>query len=143
MEDSKKKPIMIGVIVVCLTVAGFITYTKHSSSGGGIDDLSDDEMTWVKCRNSECNAEYEMALKGYYKYMEENADPLARSAPGLPCEKCSKNSAFIAEKCGNPDCAIVFTKGSVPNDFADRCPECKRSETEEIRNKRKKEMTGG
>jgi hypothetical protein len=132
-----KNTVYLIVIVVCLVLAAVIAYKYiFSPGGGGIDDISEDERTWVKCRNSECNAEYEIALKGYYKYMEENADPLARSAPGLPCEKCGKNSAFIAEKCGNPDCAIVFTKGSVPNDFVDRCPECKRSETEEIRKKR-------
>ena len=137
MEDSRKKPIMIGVIVVCLAGAGLITFMRRSGGGGGVDDIPDDEMTWVKCKNSECEAEYQIGLKAYHKYMQAHAEPMARSVPAMPCEKCSKNSVFIAEKCGNPDCGIVFFRNSVPNDFADRCPECKRSETEEIRKARR------
>jgi len=140
MEESKKKPIMIGVIVVCLAVAGIITYSRYSGSGGGVDDIPEGEMTWVKCNNPECKAEYQMSKKEYFKYIEENAQIMSPTAPPLVCEKCGKQSCFRAEKCTNPDCGIVFFSGAVPNDFTDRCPECGRSETEEIRNARKREM---
>lgn len=143
MEDGKKKPVMIAVIVVCLAGAGLITYTRHSGGGGGVEDIPDDEMVWIKCNNPDCKAEYQTGKKAYHKYMQEHANPLARSAPAMPCEKCSKNSVFIAEKCGNPDCGIVFFRNSVPNDHADRCPECGFSATQDSRDKRKKEMTGG
>ena len=140
-----KNTVYIIVIFVCLVLAAVIAYKYIFSTGGGggIDDIPDDEMTWVKCRNSDCKAEYQIGLKEYHKYMREHADPMARSAPAMPCEKCSKKSVFIAEKCGNPDCGIVFFPGTVPNDFADRCPECGFSATEDSREKRKKEMTGG
>ena len=138
MEDSKKKPIMIGVIVVCLIVAGLITFARRGGGDGGLDSIPDDKMTWVKCNNPSCKAEYEMSEKQYFKGLEERFNPMARTAPALTCEKCSKDSLFRALKC--PYCGVVFFRDSVPNDLFDRCPKCKKSETEEIRKKR---MAGG
>jgi hypothetical protein len=140
MEDSKKKPIMIGVIVVCLIIAGLITFARRGGGSGGLDDIPDDKMTWVKCNNSSCNAEYEMSEKQYFKAMEERFNPMSRTAPPLTCEKCSKDSLFRACKCVNPTCGEVFFRDSVPNDLFDRCPKCKQSETEEIRKQR---ISGG
>ena len=141
MDESMKKPVMIGVIVVCLAVAGLVFWGTSGGGGGGIDDISDAEMTWVKCRNKACNAEYETGLKEYYQTISANANPMGPT-PALTCEKCAEPSVYKAEKCQNPDCGIVFQSGSVPNDFSDRCPKCKKSATEEIRNARKKEMAG-
>jgi hypothetical protein len=140
MEDSKKKPIMIGVIATCLIVAGLITFARRGGGGGGLNAIPDDKMTWVKCNNPSCNAEYEMGEKQYYKAMEERFNPMARTTPALTCETCSKDSAFRAVKCVNSACGVIFFRDSVPNDFFDRCPKCKQSETEEIRKKR---MAGG
>lgn len=137
MEDSKKKPIMIAVIVVCLGVAGAVTFLK-SGSDAGTDSISESKMTWVKCNNPACSAEYEMSERQYFKDIQERLNPAAmESRTALICQKCSKPSAFKAHKCGNPSCAAVFFENSVPNDFPDRCPKCKRSETEEIRKARK------
>ena len=135
MEEGKKKPIMIGVIVVCLALALLITFGRRGGSGG-IEDISPEEMMWVKCNNPDCKAEYEMGKQAYFKYVEEHMDPMAMVAPPVACEECGKESVYRAEKCQNPDCGIVFFRGSVPNDFADRCPECGRSETEESRKRR-------
>jgi len=77
-----------------------------------------------------------MSMKAYFKYVEKHADPMSPTAPVMVCEKCGEQSVFRAEKCGNPDCGIVFLRGSVPNDFADRCPKCNHSETEERRKQR-------
>ncbi len=142
MEESKKKPIMIIVIVVCLGVAGAIFWGTGGGSGDTIDSISDEEMIWAKCNNPACKAEYQTSKKGYFKYVEEHANPMAQTAPPMVCEKCGEPSVFRAEKCMNPDCGIVFLRGAVPNDFADRCPECKRSETEEIRKRRRAGGTG-
>ena len=136
MEEGKKKPIMIGVIVACLALAALITFSRRGGSGGGIKDISDEEMVWVKCNNPNCKAEYEMGMKAYFEYIQENMDPMAMVAPPVVCKSCGEKSVFRAEKCQNPDCGIVFFRGSVPNDFADRCPECGRSETEESRKRR-------
>lgn len=136
MEDSKKKPIMIGVIVVCLGVAGAVTLMR-SSGGSGIDGISDDKMTWVKCSNPSCNAEYEMSTKAFYKAQQERLNPMARGATPLTCEKCSKDSLFQAVKCANPSCGMVFIRSIAgANDHYDRCPKCGQSEIEESRKRR-------
>ncbi len=138
MEDSKKKPVMIGVIVVCLGVAGLVTYMR-SGSGGGIDSLSDDEVKWVKCNNPACNAEYEMGKKKYYQDLQENMNPnpMSTAAVALTCKECNKRSIYGAEKCANPECGTVFIEGiSGQDDFADRCPDCGKSETQESRKRR-------
>jgi len=138
MEDSRKKPIMIAVIVVCLGVAGAVTYLRSAGSGGGVDSLPDDKMTWVKCNNPQCKTDYQMSEKEYFKEIQARINPATMlSTPALVCQKCGKPSVYKAEKCGNPNCGHVFLSGSVPNDFPDRCPDCKRSETEEIRKARK------
>lgn len=137
MEDSKKKPIMIAVIVVCLGVAGAVTFLRSSGGGGTINDIPDDKMTWVKCNNPQCKAEYQMGEKAYHKAIQERMDPRSLATPSLICEKCGKASVYKAVKCANSECGAIFFSGSVPNDFADRCPECGKSETEEIRLRRK------
>jgi hypothetical protein len=135
MEESRKKPIMIAVIVVCLGVAAFITF-RGRGGGDALDDIPGDAMVWVKCNNPSCNAEYEMNEREYRKLMREQLfDPDAPSPP-LTCEKCGKPSLYAAVKCGNPACGIVFFKGAVPNDFEDRCPKCKVSKMEEERKQR-------
>ena len=137
MEDSKKKPIMIGVIVVCIIVAGLITFARRGGGSGGIDSIPDDKMTWVKCNNPKCKAEYEMSEKQYHKEVRGRFNPLARTPTPLTCEKCGKDSLFQAFKCANPSCGFVFIRGIAgQNDHSDRCPECGQSKTEEIRKKR-------
>jgi hypothetical protein len=142
MEESKKKLVMILVIVVCLGVAGAVFFGGRGGSGG-LEDISDDEMTWVICLNKSCNATYEMSLKEYFKFVTANANPMASAAPALTCKECGEPSVYKAEKCQNPACGAIFRSGSVPNDFPDRCPKCKHSATEDLRNARKKQMSGG
>lgn len=144
MEESNKKPIMIGVIVVCIAVAGIITYSRRSGGGGGIDSISEGEMTWVKCNNPNCKVEYQMGLKAYHEYIREHADVMAMTTPPLICKECGEPSVYGAEKCENPDCGIVFIQGSSgPDTFADRCPKCKQSATEESRKRRKAARDAG
>ena len=137
MEDSKKKPVMIGVIVVCLGVAGLV-FKMSSGDDGGIGSISDDEMRWVKCNNPACKAEYEVSLKKYYKDLQENMNPNPMAAaPALTCKECTKRSLFGAEKCADTDCGIVFIEGISGQEYsADRCPDCGQSEIEEIRKRR-------
>lgn len=111
---------------------------KPKARPGTIDSIPDDKMTWMKCNNPQCKAEYEMSLKGYYKSIQKRMDLRSLMTPALICKKCGKPSIYKAYKCGNPGCGIVFLSNSVPNDFADRCPKCGRSETEEMRKERKK-----
>ena len=130
---------MIAVILVCLGVAGAVTYFRSSGGSGTIDDIPEGKMTWVICMNPQCKAEYQMSEKEYYKEIQERTtgSGMALVTPALICEKCGKASVYKAFKCTNPECGIVFRANSVPNDFADRCPKCKHSETEAIREARK------
>ena len=137
MEDSQKKLVMILIIVVCLGVAGAVFMGTGRGGGGTIDDISDEKMTWVKCMNKSCNAEYEMGLKEYYKAIQSaNANPM-QATPALTCKECGQPRVYKAIKCQNSACGMVFREGSVPNDHPDRCPKCKQSATEEIRKARR------
>ena len=143
MEDSKKKPIMIVVIVGCLAIAAWVTF-KGGGNEGGYSSIPAGDMQWVKCNNPACNAEYQMSKREYYKFLEENPNmnPMATGPIPLTCKECGKKSLFAAEKCSNPDCGKVFIKGTggtKPGDFDDRCPACGLSAVEE----RSKSRTGG
>jgi ssDNA-binding Zn-finger/Zn-ribbon topoisomerase 1 len=133
MEDSKKKPIMIAVIVVCLILAVVITFATRSGDTGGIDDLKRGVMFWVKCSNPDCEHTWQMDRKDYFQYLRDHQDPMSMAAPAIVCEECSEESGYRAEKCGQ--CGLVFERGSVPHDFADRCPECGYSNVEDMRKK--------
>ena len=125
MEESRKKPIMIGVIVVCLTVAGAVTYMNTSSD----NPLKGKYL--LKCK--ECGAEFKISKKDYVEYVREHTTPDARREPPLPCEQCNKEAAARAVKC---KCGEVFYYHPDGKDFADRCPKCQYSAQEEDWKKR-------
>lgn len=135
-----KNTVYIIVIVVCLVLAAVISYKYifTSGSGGGYDSIPEGKMTWVKCNNPQCKAEYQISEREYYKAIDERINPMVMTAPPLVCKECGKDSVFKAEKCQNPDCGIVFFPGAVPNDFQDRCPKCGQSAEEEKRERRKR-----
>jgi len=129
---SMKNTIYVIVIVVCLILAATIYwFTRGSGGPSSVEDIDPSKMIWVKCNNPSCKAEYQISEREYYKYLEEHTDPMAMGAPALVCKKCGKKSVFRAVKC--PKCGLVFFWGSVPADFADRCPECKFSQMEHDR----------
>jgi len=136
MDEAQKKPLMIGVVVVCLVVAVAITIKTWPSGAKGIPGIYKHESIWVKCRNPACKTEYQMNKYDYHKAIEDYfiKHPQAPAIPGLKCEKCDKNSLYAAYKC--PKCATVFEGGLKPGDFADRCPKCGYSAIEEGRKKK-------
>ncbi len=127
MEDSKKKPIMIAAIMVCLGVAGAITYFASHSGSSDIGDISSDQMTWIKCSNPECDAEYQMGFRDYYEQLKETekGDQVG-TAPA--CKECGENSIYAAIKCGQ--CGLVFYPGAAVSTYQDTCPECSYSDVE-------------
>lgn len=133
MEAGKKKVIMIVIIVACLVVAGIITYSTSSRTPGGIKSLEYGEMIWLKCRNPDCEHTWQMDMRDYYTYVEENR--IGMTVPAVVCPKCGEDSGYLAIKC--PKCGFIFERGSVPNDIPDRCPECGFSATEESRKSRR------
>jgi predicted RNA-binding Zn-ribbon protein involved in translation (DUF1610 family) len=132
MDESKKKPIMIGVIVVCLVAAGLIAY---QSGGGKVGKPTrfKKEPTWVICRNPNCKAQYEISKWDYFDYIEKNADPRSMMAPALPCEECGEESVYRAAKCEKEECGLVFEVGWKRGDYEDRCPKCGHSQIERER----------
>lgn len=109
MEQSRKKLIMISVIVVCVALAAAITYRTCHGRSGTLDDIPESEMIWVKGANKNCGAEYQMSKKEYFKDIEEHMDPMVMTAPPLICKKCGEPSIYRAEKCEK--CGKVFSGG--------------------------------
>ena len=124
MEDSKKKPIMIAVIVVCLGVAAAMFFTSGRKKSG-IESLRGYPM-WMKCKK--CKAEYEIDQADYLTFIRDNQ--VSTNVPGMPCEKCGVEKAYEAYKCPKPECGKVFRPEGGSGDFKDRCPFCKFSPRE-------------
>lgn len=130
MEESRKKQIQIGVIIVCLSLAG-VMICRSCLRRSGIPDHFAEEMTWVRCRNSQCEAEYQITKMDYFRWVEKYNDPREPAAPPLICKECGEKSVRIATKCEK--CELVFERGTIPGDFEDRCPVCGYSKEEELR----------
>ena len=122
MDDSKK-PLLIGLIVLFLALAGLITYWT-SRDPGGLSAVRG-EIQLMKCRNKDCQNVFEMDMADYITELRQRASGL--QTPGLRCPKCGKNSAYAAMKC--PRCGAVFEPGAAgANKLVDTCPECGFSE---------------
>jgi len=154
MPPKSRKPIMIVIIVLCLALAVAIMYKKEAdykeqtSGPSGIETIDPNNMIWVKCTNTDCQAEYQMGMKDYFLYLNDHLpspgefaamlqDPNKNPTPALPCTKCQAESIYRAEKCEK--CGIVFLRGSFKHDFADRCTACSYSKTEDRRKKARDE----
>ena len=103
-----------------------------ASAGPNLEPFKD-MSTWVMCRNPACKNAYEMNLKKYHEFIQANADPRSPMPPAMVCKKCRQKSVFRAVKCAK--CGFVFEIGTVRADFADRCPKCRYSKTEQDRKK--------
>lgn len=135
MEDSKKKMIMVVVVVACLGVAGAITFMGGSKETG-IETIKAGEMLLLKCSNPDCSAVYDMEKKLFFETIQARRGEAGMTAgmPPLVCKECSKESVYEAIKCEK--CGVTFFVGSVRGDFSDRCTECGYSKKEERRKTR-------
>ena len=91
MEEGKKKMIMIVVIVACLVAAGIITYSTRS---GGIGVTT---AVWLKCRNTDCEHEWQMNKGDYAAYVREHLGS-TRVQPAIICPKCGEESGYPVEE---------------------------------------------
>ena len=133
-----KKPIMIGIVIVCLALAVMITMKRRSGKNKySLENMEYGQMTWVKCDDAKCNAAYQMDKKDYFVYLRENQDPMSMMAPAIACPSCGEEGGYRSEKFEK--CGLVFERVSVINDFADRCPDCSFSKTEQKRKDRRKQ----
>jgi hypothetical protein len=107
--------------------------TKPDKNQADSQPVDIHDAIWVKCKNPNCGAEYQMSQTAYYKYLGKHRDPASPKTPSPVCKICGQESIALAVKCEK--CGSVFFKGAVPHDFADKCPKCNYSKTEEERKK--------
>jgi ribosomal protein L40E len=131
MKENTKKTLYLLTIVLCLSAAAVI-FTMNSIKDP-FPPLEFQGMHWIKCRNPQCEHEWQMDKRDYPEYIDYIQET---TPPTIVCPKCGEQSGYRAEKC--LQCGLVFERGSVPNDFADRCPSCAYSDTE-IKRKRARE----
>ena len=130
---DKKKIILIALACCLLLVAGII-WVARSENLTGIPDLKG-KMTWVKCSNTDCGISYEMSLQDYYRLVDKKQREAGiGSVLPIACKKCGKESIFEAVKCEKCQAVFFFVFGNV-EDYADRCPECGFSKSEDERKK--------
>ena len=89
MESSKKNTIMVIVIVACLVVAGIITYAA-SSRETGFKSVKRGTLTWLKCRNPDCEGEHQMDKRDYFETIDKEIEkhPTLMATPPLVCPEC-------------------------------------------------------
>lgn len=130
MDVSKKKAFMLSIIAASLILAGFVTYSTMNKSSRHLNKLKG-QTVWLKCQNPECNHSFEMDMKEYYDYLQNNRSSNVARATALPCPKCSKRSSYEAVKCEH--CGNVFLVNRTKRDHFDRCPKCGFSKEEKQR----------
>ena len=129
MWRNRKKVIMLIVVMVSLISAGFITFSNIYKKSTYLNELKG-EIVLLKCRNSECNYTFEMDMKDYYEYLQNNRSNTG-GVTALPCPKCGQKSAYEAIKCVK--CGNIFFVNRIKRDFFDRCPKCGFSKEEKQR----------
>ncbi|AQQ70930.1 hypothetical protein SMSP2_01294 [Limihaloglobus sulfuriphilus] len=121
--DVKK---IIVFVIICLLLAGSIFwFTRSNNSDYGIESISVDEMIWVKCRNQNCDAEYQMSLQDYLQQTKAPPEN-PTGAKVAKCKECGQASLDRAIKC--PKCGTIFFYGQLKNAYPDKCPKCGFSE---------------
>jgi DNA-directed RNA polymerase subunit M/transcription elongation factor TFIIS len=133
MDEAKKKPMLIGIIVVCLSVVAAMFFVTRPGKRGIPDDFKK-ETIFLLCRNSSCKAFFETNKYAYYKFGEDYVKAnLGSSVPLFKCEKCGQESCVEGVKCAK--CGQIFEMRWKRGAFADQCPKCGYSKIKEEREK--------
>ena len=131
------KPLMVGLVVLCLVLAVGAYIYMLPEEGGGISDLAGN-MIWAKCNNPDCNAEISIDEAEFRTAVgeEKQKNPLFPGDPPVACKQCAQISLLEAVKCPQAECGAVFFRGELgPTEFRDKCPKCSFSATQELRKK--------
>jgi DNA-directed RNA polymerase subunit M/transcription elongation factor TFIIS len=124
MDPEKKRPLMIVVIVVCLLVAGLITWSRLRS--GDSMAAFKGQTVWMRC--DDCGAVYEIPKTEYVRWLESIQDQakeavVSGSLEAMECKECGANAAQEVEKC--PKCGEVYQYGESGKGIPpDACPNC-------------------
>jgi len=125
-----KKPIMIGIVIVCLALAVMITMKRRSEKNKYDPHNMEYGQIWVKCNDTKCNAAYEMDKNDYLIFLRENYVAPMTSKPAMVCNECGKKTVYEALKCEK--CDTVFYPNEAKEGRRDTCPKCGYSKIEEI-----------
>ena len=132
MSDEAKKYLAIGLVVICLGIAGFmVKKTLFPSSGGG--ETGNQQIALI-CKT--CGG-FEIPMDQFREMMsKQGPDMMMMGMPGqtpaaMTCPKCSNKTCYMAQKC--PNCENIFVFGQARDqNFPDRCPKCGKSRIEEM-----------
>lgn len=133
MGNRGKELTKVGLIGVCLVVAG-VWWWRSASGGGptGIESIDAGETVLTRCANPDCQFQSEMEKRVYFQaVLALQRQKPQFSHPPLVCPECDKNSIFRVVLC--PKCGHTFKHGGMRNEAADRCPECRYSQSQEDR----------
>lgn len=131
MSDETKKFLAIIVAVICLGIAGTVTYKSFFDGGGGLEATRDMALLCTTCGG------FEIPMKEFQDIMSKNTQDMMMPMLGGPgaitimCPKCHKKTCYMAQKCQKCKNIFVFGQAKDPQ-YPDRCPKCKFSEIEDM-----------
>jgi hypothetical protein len=121
---------------ICIVAAVVITISIVVQRHQMISCTGRGSTIWVICTNQDCEEAYQKDRGEWLSLIPEDVEPITRPEPVMVCKQCGKQTVYRAVKCQK--CGLVFQRGSVPNDFSDRCPGCAYSYIEQMRKEARK-----
>jgi len=133
MASRGKDLAKLGTIAACLVIVGVLWWRSAAGGGStGIQSIDPSETVLTRCANPNCQVQANMEKRVYYEALQtlvlQNPNI---GHPPLVCSKCSKKSIFRVTLC--PKCDHVFKHAGMRNEPADRCPQCRHSQSVEDR----------
>ena len=143
MDDSKRKTVMVGIVITCIVLAVGITVYNNTGSPPGRKD-----KVLMMCSDPDCGETFEMTGDEYIKQSQEaggdevggmggmmDIGPVGVT-PTVTCRHCGKDSAKLTTKCEKCDYVFIMNyEAPAEGEYPDRCPECKYSAMEESINR--------
>jgi len=132
MDEQTKQYLVIGITVVCLSVAGTMSYRSFFGGSGGGD--TGDRQIALMCAS--CGG-FEVSVDEFREIMsQQGPDLMMMMMPGqaatMECPQCGKKSCYQAQKCKQCETIFVFGQAKDKN-YPDRCPKCSFSYIEDRR----------
>lgn len=127
MDNKKLLPIILSVVFL---VTAVVIVAVIMSDDLQADATLKEKTTLLKCKTLDCGAVFEISMKDYYDGIQEKVTEAG--VPGLTCKKCGKDTAYMAVKCDKCGTIFFYASGNAA-DYADRCPKCSFSKSEDER----------
>lgn len=121
MKAERLRLLLAAVVTAALVVMCVLIFMNEASRSQ-LQFKPIAGSTWLKCRDPNCAAQYQIPLQQYHDFVEEYADPTVLAVPEMVCKKCGRKTIHRAFKCAN--CDLISFLGSIRSDFEDRCPSC-------------------